>query len=483
MTWNIPCIKRGKGSKDYVTTGCEAPDGTISKLQFVEILSEYAIRHLVQYFEVCDVDEKLDDGTKVTWEDVLLIPVRYWRERKIYTYGRWDGKKYKSVSLCGFNSMADYLIATGQGKLDFTDQEFYERHPLTVSEGLPFKATPQVIQELIDPYGLRITGFRLAPGWQLEDSLLDLANALGVNPLARENLHTSNEEFAKLTGAPLEEIIKQFAFEFRTDPFRPGIVCTNDHASYFAPRHKAVADMGMSYIVGRAPWPYPDKALNYNTAIPEPEPEPMEADFYQIMETYQKLHDVKPKGIVPNYNGTTEWDRETNRWVSKEEKARLEAERARFRSNQSKKAITCRLCDTETAAVGNPATWCSRCWRFLWDTYRCSTCKMDFKNIEALPKYRGINRQYEELIAVCPSCHKDFALTPDKDEFIKMFITAYLGSPSRFLKEKWNRLLPLGLSARTGSLRGYNQDNNRDAPIIPDPADADPAANLASGGN
>lgn len=166
-------------------------------------------------------------------------------------------------------------------ELDYHDKDFFELHPLTVKDGVGAAETPRVVQDLIEPYRLRVSRIYWTEGVAPPGDLVHWMDSLGVNPLAMMDYRTTNAEFAKQVGMPPSEADRQFRFEFRSDNLRPCISCGTvagfavqkgmahtvkfEHAQYRSPRDpygKALMQLQIA-PASEVPWhtPLPDLGL------------------------------------------------------------------------------------------------------------------------------------------------------------------------------------------------------------------------------
>jgi hypothetical protein len=129
--------------------------------------------------------------------------------------------------------------------LDRFDGDYFNRHGLVRSEGVPEQDTFRVVQELIEPYGLKISRIRVSKGSHVRGDMLQWQNVLRVNPLGLSDQRLSNAEFAKVTGQPLRTVDKSFRFEYSDEAMRPAIMCSQEgqeHAEYRGPRGPGKCD-------------------------------------------------------------------------------------------------------------------------------------------------------------------------------------------------------------------------------------------------
>src|SRR2546428_8571012 len=111
--------------------------------------------------------------------------------------------------------------------LDEDDRGFFEDHPLASESGVGISDTLRVVQEIVDPYNLRISRVHLMPGTPINGDLLQWVNVLGVNPLALGDMQTSNAMFAQMMGKSVEEMNKQYRMQYTEEKIRPAILCAH----------------------------------------------------------------------------------------------------------------------------------------------------------------------------------------------------------------------------------------------------------------
>lgn len=198
-------------------------------------------------------------------ECVIPIPLDCYREKTVAK----NGKKFTPLS-CVYDSTKEYMGNLLGMSMHHTDKWFFNTHPDTEPGGVSLPFTPKVIQQLIEPYGLRIIRIRVKAGeLLLRGDIAEWMQYLGVNPIGAQDFRTSNEEFAKTYGIPAAGLDESFAFEFHEEPLRPSIVCEakkahtftapSGHASYLAPRSH-VGEWWISMQLGKVrdyPWKYP----------------------------------------------------------------------------------------------------------------------------------------------------------------------------------------------------------------------------------
>jgi hypothetical protein len=182
---------------------------------------------------------------------------------KVFTVPKvWDtalgvlrpGKK--NPLKCNYHAVRNYLGSLFGVVLSTDDEEFFENHPCVQQDGVPMQDTLRVIQELVDPYGFRISRVQMAPGVSVAGDLIQWRRILGVNPAALADKGTTNADWRR----QVPEDVAEYNFEYSEIPLRPSITCavmadpkgqnvttglSHGHASYTAPRGKITKDSVM----------------------------------------------------------------------------------------------------------------------------------------------------------------------------------------------------------------------------------------------
>lgn len=167
-----------------------------------------------------------------------------------------------SPMMCLFTAVEDYCSHILGVKFTEDDRTFFKNHPATQSDGVPFPDTLRVAQELIQPYGLRISRVQLAPNYGVKGDILQWRKVLGINPLAMGDRLTSNAMWREKSPKDTQD----YRFEHVKEALYPSVSCgviyggessgvtgsTGGHAVYLPPRRRATGAL-LSFQIDRAP--------------------------------------------------------------------------------------------------------------------------------------------------------------------------------------------------------------------------------------
>lgn len=199
----------------------------------------------------------------------LVIPI----DRCEFSYGE------PTFNACVYTATLDYLQARWGRKLDDSDRRWLARHPLATDSGIPQEYTITAIQQLVAPYGMRVSRVRIRAGaLVLGDQNMQWAQALGCNPLALADRRTSNDQAATMLGVDSTLASQLWRLEFSDSPLPGSIIgergwsnstgvqvgAMGGHARYLAPRG-VPSDWFVSIQLA------PDTEVEYLAPPPEPE--------------------------------------------------------------------------------------------------------------------------------------------------------------------------------------------------------------------
>ena len=319
---------------------------------------------------------------------------------------------------CLFSAADDYMQAWFGRRLDTrSDKDFFNNHPLTTATGTPQEHTLRVLQELIEPYGLRISRVNMAPGHAPTGDLARWMSVLGANPLAMQDYQTTNEDFASKVGMEPAEADRQFRFTFTDGILRPCIFCdaaTNKsgvytgggHASYKGPR--AHYEEGVLSL--QIDWK--EKVKWYV--------EPVFSDLTDkdVDVTLSLWDSLAPDGKRKMYQvPENEWQQEAEKggWKWQDHRSAHQAlvRSSDFASQLHKAPIReCFICDSSVAErLG--ANLCRNCWGQFLDFYTCGECGLTLAGNVKFGALDGMYRKGELwfLKVVCPWCSEKNDIT------------------------------------------------------------------------
>lgn len=202
-------------------------------------------------------------------DEGIVVPI----DRCEFTYAE------PTFNACVYQGTQDYISARWGRKLDDSDRRWLAKHPLATDGGIPQEYTATAIQQLIQPYGMRISRIRIRAGsLVLGDHNMQWAQALGCNPMALADRRTSNADAAAAMGLDPAVADQLWRLEFSDRPLPGSIIgergWTNTtgvsvgslggHARYLAPR----AGSGDWFISIQLA---PEHEVDYLIAPPDPE--------------------------------------------------------------------------------------------------------------------------------------------------------------------------------------------------------------------
>ena len=204
--------------------------------------------------------------------EILSVPA----DRCDFSYGE------PAFNACVYSATQDYVSARWGRRLDDSDRRWLARHPLATDSGVPQEYTLTAIQQLVAPYGMKISRVRLRAGaLVLGDQIMQWAMALGCNPMALADRRTSNAAAAALMGMDESAANALWRLEFSDTPLAGSIVgergwsngtgvsvgSMGGHARYLAPRAGA-GDWFVSIQL--------EPEANVEYLVPPPDPEYVE---------------------------------------------------------------------------------------------------------------------------------------------------------------------------------------------------------------
>lgn len=306
---------------------------------------------------------------------------------------------------CLYSAIDSYMSSLLGRKLDVSDADFFDEHPLTGSLGVSQPNTLRVAHELTGPYGVCVSRVRLWPGTTIAGDLKQWIGVLGMNPLAMLDRQTSNKMFCDKTGLSIADAERQFRFEFSEEPLRPAISCGTynenkivvGHASYESPRapylshimqfqlaHRDEVNWEKEPVLAAIENPNSDRCLSLYQCL-DPEGKPM----------YTRMNSHSSRGSLPQTNqnsGTT---------------LMVHQPRSGFSTPVKRQIRTCFLCYSETGdRIG--ANLCIRCWSIFLKDVACGECGHWLATAQYTSAMAGLYRRGIDwyMSVRCSSCQE-----------------------------------------------------------------------------
>jgi hypothetical protein len=246
------------------------------------------------------------DLAKYVWPlegQTIVIP----REHCQFSY------KDPTFNACVYTATNDYMQARWGRKLDDSDRRWLAAHPFATDSGVPQEYTATCVDQLVLPYGMRVSRVRLRRGsLVLGDSIMGWIFALGCNPFALSDRSTSNADAAERMGIPVAQADQLWRVEFHDQPLPCSVVgergwssssssgvttgSGGGHARYLAPRAFG-GDWFISLQLA------PDYEVSHLVAPPNPEYTPRKGDETLLA------------GLVTDPDGKLIAEKKNNKWV------------------------------------------------------------------------------------------------------------------------------------------------------------------------
>lgn len=211
--YNSPYDYGWRASKVVTTTSYDAvvqleySDGKVATVPALPIyLDSKDIEHITKL-----------GGTFNDHKLFIKIPAA---EAKLVTAGA------SSVQKCVYNAADSFMEHILGRKMSFDDEAWFSGHPMVQSAGVPTYYIPTVVAGLVYPYDIMIDHIWVRKNTSLAQELMKWMDILGVNPMARQDFSTSNEEFFSMFPEDVrKELAEQYRFEFVDSlPKRPLII-------------------------------------------------------------------------------------------------------------------------------------------------------------------------------------------------------------------------------------------------------------------
>jgi hypothetical protein len=126
---------------------------------------------------------------------------------------------------CVYTATNNYMQSRWGRKLDDYDLRWLSSHPMATDDGVPQEYTATCIDQLVKPYGMRVSRIRIRRGsLVLGDNIMAWIQALGCNHFALADRSTTNAEAAARLGITEHEADLLWRVEFHDDPLPCSIV-------------------------------------------------------------------------------------------------------------------------------------------------------------------------------------------------------------------------------------------------------------------
>ncbi|OHD16115.1 MAG: hypothetical protein A2Y38_11660 [Spirochaetes bacterium GWB1_59_5] len=214
--------------KETIRVGCLLDDGAVT------LVRELGQHEIAAGRILIGLETKPFEVREYSGAPIILIPKKW-----AYSYSKGTSSSYKpSKGPCEYNSLSSYMRNLFGMELHNADFNWFTDNPLVDTHGTPMDHMLEVAQQLIEPYGLRVSRVNLAAGVVPMGNLATWMDVLGCNPAARTNFHTTNREYAEAEGLDPALVDDLFRFEFGGAGLRPCVCCDSSHANYFSFRSK-----------------------------------------------------------------------------------------------------------------------------------------------------------------------------------------------------------------------------------------------------
>ena len=315
----------------------------------------------------------------------------------------------KKPMACLYTAVEQYCKSILGVSFESEDRTFFDNHPLTQEDGVPFPDTLRVAQELIEPYGLRISRVQVKPNYGVRGDLIKWQRVLGCNPLGMGDRMTSNQQFIERFKLEGKEDPQAYRFEYSETALFPSVGCgtllggsdkgitglTNGHAVYIPPRRRANGAL-LSFQIDRAalvPW----KSPPVFDAIP--------ADKDKIVKCFDLADwydNHRPKGIVHTVVGAI--------IPSLPEKRNDNTPATEF---AKPKCYMCHRADKTRKHNYNLNGICDECWNLFCEDWYCNvkTCE-NGSAMHSVPAFRfsAFSPGSSMVYIQCNTCHKMYGL-------------------------------------------------------------------------
>jgi hypothetical protein len=354
-------------------------------------------------------------------KQVVIVPDEYHQFENSVTFQK------KTPLMCLYDAIADYCQSILGVKFTEEDRTFFKNHPATQEDGVPFPDTLRVAQELIAPYGLRVSRVQVQKNYGVKGDILQWRGVLNCNPLALGDRMTSNAEFyEKFKLDPTK--VPPMLFEYANEALFPSISCgviyngqstgvtgsTGGHAVYLPPRRRASGAL-LSFQIDRAEKVVWKKEPVFPASEGGAEATPKSCAVFDLDAWWKS--DFREKKTVVSHIFP----------VRKETKPQEEAKGAPPSSVKKPPCFRCNRRDADRTHNHGYAGICDQCWDTFIHSVDCTTqtCR---GNTQTYPHLRltAFHKTSRSIYMECPVCRKQYRLQwePKAEKPLKEMIKA-----------------------------------------------------------
>lgn len=336
----------------------------------------------------------------------------------------------KRPMMCLYDATKDFVRKIHGVEFTQEDEEFFIQHPLTHDEGVAFPDTLRVVQELIGPYGLRVSRVQTMPNFGVKGDLIKWQRILGCNPMGMADRCTSNAQFLEKLNLVGKEDPDKYRFEYTPTALFPAIACgvvyggeasgvtgsTGGHATYIPPR-KRVSGALLSFQIERAPFA-PWKQQPVFEVLPEKQKKVIDCfDTNDWWNNHRwKAGDKQSgKGFLPVVTETVK-------------KAITGTGTSSGPDSSKPKCFMCRRKDEDREHTYGYAGICDHCWDFFCAEHYCTVSTCADTTIATRPFLR-LSTYFHATNSIylqCPTCHKTYQIKKgDKGKAVNRAIEAF----------------------------------------------------------
>lgn len=383
--------------------------------------------------------------------------------------------------MCLYNSTEDYCKNLLGITLSSEDRQWFINHPIPEKEGVPMPNTLRMVQELIDPYGLRVSRVHLTPGISITGDLLQWRSVLGVNPIGFRDRTTSNGEYQAQNPDDPDE----YRMDFTAKMLRPSIVCGasiegleqgatlgagGGHAQFNPPRRDPGMKV-MSFQIDRAenvPWRVQPK---FDPVVPPEEKDMIvfSLDSWYEWDKKQRTNEHWWQRGSGNGEGTRFRESRSSGGRNNTPSKKPSGKELQLAERVAYQLPYCQICRAFEGCVSpshkgllvkmpnvgltpmpmEPPGICVLCWQDLMSEVVCNSKQMNKSCIEGTRGFRFLMFSDDELKVVCMGCYHPFVIKrTENPKVVGRAVTAIFRAQAEFktgerIKENPNKVEPV----------------------------------------